>query len=372
MSKRDFYDVLGVERDASQDVIKKAYRKLAFKFHPDRNPDDPEAESKFKEAAEAYETLSDDQRRARYDQFGHAASGMGGGGGGGFGGGGYTDPRDLFSSIFGNSGFGDMFGDMFGGGRRQRGPQRGDSLRVRVPLSLEEAANGIRKTIDLRRNEPCGTCSGSGCKPGTKPQTCATCGGHGEVTQSQGFFSVRTTCPHCRGAGKTIADPCTTCHGAGVEVKPVEISVDIPAGVDTGHRLRVQGEGEAAPGSGLRGDLYCDIEITEHAEFARDGDDLHTVLEVSFPDVTLGAEKDVKTLDGTASVKLPSGTQSGEVLRLRNQGMPRLRGNGRGDLYVRVQVATPTKITNEQRELIEQLAASMGQNPTKKKGFFSR
>ncbi|MCB9832855.1 MAG: molecular chaperone DnaJ [Planctomycetes bacterium] len=371
MSKRDYYEVLGVEKSASAEEIKKAYRKLAFKFHPDRNKNDAEAEQKFKEAAEAYEVLSDQQRRQRYDQFGHAAEGHGAGpGAGGFGG--FTDPQDLFSNLFG-----DMFGEMFGGGRRRggrRGPAQGDSLRMRLKLELAEAAHGVTKTIEINRRELCGTCRGSRCKPGSSPVTCTTCGGVGEVAQSQGFFSIRTVCPTCRGEGRMIQDPCGACRGAGLEAKRAEIKVDVPPGVDNGHRLRVQGEGEAAIGEGPRGDLYVDIEVEEDERFERHENDLHAALVLSFPEVALGTKAEVETLSGRVELKVPAGTQSGQVFRLGGHGMPRVRGGGRGDLYVTIQVETPKKLNGEQKELLEKLAESLGKktNSKKKGGFFSK
>ncbi|MEZ6196543.1 MAG: molecular chaperone DnaJ [Planctomycetota bacterium] len=372
MSQRDYYEVLGVSKDASAEEIKKAYRKLAFKFHPDRNQGDEEAEKKFKEAAEAYEILSDKEKRARYDQFGHAATGAGGGGGfGGFGG--FSDPNDLFSSIFG-----EMFGGFGGGGgRRGRGPRRparGDSLRVRLRLSLEDAFRGTSKRVQLTRRELCGTCDGARGKDGSKPETCGTCGGQGEVAQSQGFFSIRTTCPRCQGEGVVITNPCEPCRGTGFEDRTVEISVDVPPGVDTGQRLRVQGEGEAGLGGSARGDLYCDIEIAPHERFERRGDDLITELAVTFPEVALGTTVEIDTFEGKVDLKIPAGSRSGEVLRLREQGMPRLQGRGRGDLFVHLQVETPKKLDAEQKELLEKLAASFGRTirKDKKGGFFSR
>ncbi len=371
MSKRDYYEVLGVEKAATPEEIKKAYRKLAFKFHPDRNQDDASAETKFKEAAEAYEVLSDKERRGRYDQYGHAASGPMGGGGFG-GGGGFSDPQDLFSNLFG-----DMFGDMFGGGgRRQggrRGPAQGNSLRLKLNLTLAEAATGVKKTVEINRRELCNTCSGSCCEKGTSPKACTTCGGQGEVAQSQGFFSIRTVCPQCRGAGEVIESPCNDCRGQGLVPKKTEISVDIPAGIDTGHRLRVQGEGDAALGGGPRGDLFVDVELLDHKDFVRRDEDLYTELSLSFPEVALGTRVEVTTLGGAVELKIPAGTQSGQVFRIPNQGMPRIRGGGKGSLYITAMVDTPKKLSTEQRDLLSKLAETMGKNVNKKKGgFFSK
>ena len=277
-----------------------------------------------------------------------------GGGSGGFTGG-FTDPQDLFSNLFG-----DLFGDVFRGGRsRSRGPAAGDSLRIRLNLSLIEAADGVTKQVQLNRREVCEKCKGTRSKSGKPPAPCGTCGGAGEVAQSQGFFSIRTACPHCRGEGTIIPDPCRPCRGSGLEPKAVEVSVEVPPGVDTGHRLRVQGEGEAALRGGPRGDLYCDIEIEPNQEFTREGDHLRAILRVGFPEVALGASREIPTLNGTVDLKIPAGTQSGEILRLRRQGMPQIRGNGRGDLFVQIQVETPRKLSREQKKLLAQLSESL-------------
>ena len=365
MTKRDYYEVLGVPKNAPQDEIKKAYRKLAFKFHPDRNQGDKGAEEKFKEAAEAYEILSDEKRRERYDRFGHAGLQGGGGGSGGF-----SDPGDLFSSIFG-----DLFGDFFGGGRGARQQTRpGESLRVNLDLTLEEAANGVEKKVQLKRREVCGTCHGTRAQAGTQPTVCSMCQGHGEVVQSQGFFRVQTVCPRCRGAGKIVEKPCGACSGQGFETKPIEISVEVPPGIDTGHRLRVGGEGEPSIDGGQRGDLYCDVQIREHEHFQRRGDDLMLELHVNFPEVALGAERTIPVLGGATEIKIPAGTESGETLRLRGEGMPRLKSQGRGALYVTVRVATPKSLSAEQKDLLTKLAATFGAgvDGKKKGGFFSR
>lgn len=377
MSKRDYYDVLGVQKDATADVLKKAYRKLAFKFHPDRNKDDPEAERQFKEVAEAYEALSDADRRARYDQFGHAGldpSAGPGGHGGGFGG--FSDPQDLFSDLFGSI-FGGG-GGRFGGGQRpqRNAPRRGDSLRLPLSLTLEEAASGITRKVELARREHCVDCKGSRCQPGTSPETCTTCQGVGEVAQSQGFFSIRRPCPHCHGEGQRIPSPCKTCHAEGYERKKVLVSVDIPAGIDHNNRLRVPGQGEPGLNNGPRGDLFCDIMLENHDRFERRGDMLDSTLYITFPEAALGATREFKSLDSTIDVKVPAGTQSGDTIRLRGQGMPQLRSSSRGDLLLAIQVTTPRKLSSEQRKLLEELSATLGPSSSsdskKKGGFFSR
>ena len=363
MSKRDYYDTLGVARDASADEVKKAYRKLAFKYHPDRNEGSADAEAKFKEVADAYQVLSDDDQRARYDRFGEAGLGgaAAGGGGGGFGG---SNPFDLFS---------DMFGDIFNRRREQRGPRTGDSLRVTLKLSLKESSEGTSKTIEIRRREVCNGCKGNGCAEGSSPTRCGTCGGQGEVVQNQGFFSMRGPCPSCRGRGQTIEQPCRGCSGAGFELRDVEVTVEVPPGVDSGQRLRVPDQGEPDRESRLRGDLYCDIEVEEDARFERRGADLITELELGFHEVALGCTRTLETLTSEAEVKIPAGTQSGDVIRLRGQGASRLHKQGRGDLYVRIQVTTPKKLDARQRELLEEFGRSLGQDSgSKKGGFFSR
>ena len=361
-SKRDYYEVLGIDRGATAEEVKKAYRKKAFKFHPDRNADDPESSAKFKEVAEAYEVLSNQDQRARYDQFGHA--GVGGGGTGGFEG--FTDPNDLFSNLF----------DLFGQGRRQRGPQRGRSLRVAMSLTLQEAARGVTKTVSLDRDETCDRCDGRQSEPGTDPITCPACGGRGEVAHNQGFFSIARTCGSCGGAGRIIPTPCRSCSGRGVEVKSVEVEVEIPPGVDQGHRLRMPGEGEPGPGGGPRGDLYCDIRMKPSENIEREGDDLYTTVRVSFPEVALGTTIRTDGLFGPVDVKIPAGTESGEMISLRGEGMPRLQSRGRGALHARIQVETPRRISTEQREALERLAEAFGiADRTKKKrrgGIFSR
>lgn len=369
MSQRDYYEILGVPKNSSADEIKKAYRKLAFKYHPDRNQGDKSAEEKFKEASEAYEILSDPRRKERYDRFGHAGlQGSQGAASSGF-----SNPQDLFSSIFG-----DIFSEFFGGqGGGRRGPQQhpGDSLRVTLELTLEEASTGVAKKIDLSRRETCGSCRGSRCQPGASPINCSMCGGIGEVAQTQGFFSIRTVCPKCRGGGKTIDKPCAICAGSGLESKNVEISVEVPAGIDTGHRLRVAGEGEPSLDGGPRGDLYCDIQVKPHDRLERKQDDLLTTLTITYPEAAMGAVRTIKTLRTEVEVKVAPGTESGEVIRVRGEGMPRLKSSGFGDLFITVRITTPKTLTDEQRDLMLKLAATFGvkdDHGKKKPGFFSR
>lgn len=361
MSKRDYYEVLGVERGASEKDLKRAYRKVAAKYHPDRNPDSAEAEQKFKEASEAYEILSDDQKRAAYDQYGHAAfeQGGAGGAGGGFGGG--------FGDIFG-----DVFGDIFGGGRRNRGPQRGRDLQYNMDLTLEEAVHGVKKTIRIPTEEPCDTCNGSGCKEGTSPSTCGTCQGHGQVRMQQGPFSMQQTCPTCHGSGQQITDPCTSCRGAGVKEVEKSLSVTIPAGVDTGARIRLSGEGEASPNGGPQGDLYVMVRVAPHKIFEREGKNLYCEVPVSMFDAALGGELEVPTLDGRVKLKIPAETQSGKMFRLRGKGVVDLRGGTAGDLMCRVQVETPVKLSKEQISLMEQLRDTIDsdKNAPRRKSWF--
>ncbi len=352
MAKRDYYEVLGVSKSASADEIKKAYRRLAMKFHPDRNKDDAEAaEKKFKEAKEAYEVLKDSEKRATYDQFGHDGLKMGAGGGpGGFGG------AEGFGDIFG-----DVFGDIFGGGRRGGGPQvfRGADLGYELKLDLERAVAGDTVEIDVPTQVSCDTCSGSGAKKGTEPVTCSTCGGAGQVRMQQGFFSVQQTCPACKGAGTTIADPCEDCHGRGRIRKTRTLSVKVPAGVDDGDRIRLSGEGEAGRNGGPAGDLYVEIRVSRHKIFERDGSNLACEVPVSFATATLGGEVVLPTLDGNVSLKIPAGTQSGKVFRLRGKGVTTVRDPRQGDLFAQVSVETPVNLTSEQKELLEQLEESL-------------
>lgn len=351
MSKRDYYEVLGVQKNASEAEIKKAYRRLAMKYHPDRNPDDQAAEASFKEAKEAYEVLADAQKRAAYDQFGHAgvdpSMGAGGpGGAGGFGG-------------FGDA-FGDIFGDIFGGGRRGARQNRGSDLRYNLELSLEDAVNGTEVQIRVPMMSTCDTCHGSGSREGSQPQTCTTCGGHGEVRMQQGFFSVQQTCPQCRGKGKIVTDPCNDCHGQGRVKKQKTLSVKIPAGVDDGDQVRLAGEGESAPQSGgVPGDLYVVMHLKKHPIFQREDTHLYCETPVSFTRLALGGELEVPTLDGRASLKIPAGTQTDKVFRLRGKGVRNVRSSQVGDLFCKVVVETPVNLNKEQKELLEQLDESM-------------
>jgi len=349
MSKRDYYEVLGVSRGASDQEIKSAYRRLAVKYHPDKNPNDAGAEEKFKEAAEAYGVLSDGEQRRRYDRFGHAgvSSSAGSWGAPGFGG-----IEDILGDLFG-------FGDVFGGGRsgsRRSAAQRGADLRYDLEITLEEAANGMTAQLRIPRLEGCETCKGSGAAEGTQPETCQTCGGTGQVRYQQGFFSVARTCHACRGAGRVIKNPCATCNGAGRVEREKQMEVKIPAGVETGSRLRVQGEGEAGTQGGSPGDLYVVIHVAEHEQFERQGSNLYEAVPITFTQAALGAEIVVKTLSGEEKLKIPMGTQTGTVFRLKGKGMPVLGGRGRGDLFVSATVITPTTLNREQRRLLEQLA----------------
>ena len=350
MAKKDYYEVLGVNRDASEDAIKKAYRKLAMKHHPDRNPDNPKAEEHFKEAKEAYEILSDAQKRAAYDQYGHAGvdpqAGVGGFGAGGAGMGGFADA------------FGDIFGDIFGGGRGgggRGGVYRGADLRYNLEISLEDAARGTETRIRIPAMEECESCGGSGAKKGTSPTTCPTCHGHGQVRMQQGFFSIQQTCPKCHGSGRFVADPCPACHGAGRVKQHKTLSVKIPAGVDEGDRIRLSGEGEHGVGGGPAGDLYVQIHIKPHQVFQRDHDDLHCEMPISFTIAALGGEIEIPTLDGMAKIKIPAETQSGKVFRLRGKGIKGVRSHGHGDLMCHVVVETPVSLTERQKELLREL-----------------
>ena len=370
--KRDYYEVLGVQKGASQDEIKRAYRKKALEFHPDRNQGDSSAEEKFKEAAEAYDVLSDDQKRARYDQFGHQAFAQGGGFPGG--GGRFTNIEDIFAAfgdVFGGGG-GGIFGDIFGGGRRSRGgPRAGRDLKIVLDLTLEEIETGVERTISLKRQEHCGTCKGSGAKPGTSPITCQTCGGRGQVTRSQGFFAMAQACPTCRGAGKQIESPCQDCRGAGRQTQPSEVKIQVPAGLEDGMRIRMTGAGDVGEPGGPRGDLYCIIREKEHKVFQRSGPDIMTEVPFSFTQLALGDKVEIPTLSGRVEMTIPPGTQSGKVFRLRGQGLPVLEGRGRGDQLVRVFVETPHKLTDRQKELLREFD-SIESEKTGSKSFFEK
>ena len=351
MSKRDYYEVLEVERTSTDGEIKSSYRKLALKYHPDRNPDDKDAEERFKECAEAYSILADASKRSSYDRFGHAGVSSAAGGGG-------FDPSAFtgFEDILG--GLGDIFG--FGGGsRRAGGPQRGADLRYDLEITFEESATGAETAVQIPRQESCDTCKGSGAAPGTTPTVCNLCKGQGQVRSQQGFFTVARTCPQCRGVGKMITKPCTTCRGAGRVTRERKITVKIPAGIATGQQLRLQGEGEGGSAGGPPGSLYVVIHVQEHEFFRRDGMNLFCEIPVNFPTVALGGEIDVPTLDGSEKVKVPEGTQTGTTLRLRGKGMPDVNGRGRGDLFATVQVTTPKKLNKEQRKSIEELAKAL-------------
>ncbi len=354
MSKRDYYEVLGVTRAATDPEIKSAYRRLALKHHPDRNPGDHAAEEKFKEAAEAYAVLADAQKRAAYDRYGFAGVGATAGGQGGF------DPNVFvgFEDILG--GLGDIFGfgDLFGGGRR-RGPQRGSDLRYDLEISFDEAARGTETTIQIPRQELCEPCHGSGAAPGSKPSTCPQCRGTGQLRYQQGFFTVARTCGQCRGIGTIVTKPCADCHGAGRVTRERKLTVKIPAGIATGQRLRLTGEGEAGPAGGPAGDLYVVVHVQEHPFFQRDGNDLHCDVPVHYPTLALGGEIRVPTLDGDAPLEVPEATESGTTFRLRGKGMPDVAGRGHGDLLVTVRVDVPKKLTKEQKKLLEQLAATL-------------
>jgi molecular chaperone DnaJ len=355
MAKRDYYEVLGVAKNASEDEIKKAYRKLAMKFHPDRNPDNAAAEEKFKEAKEAYEMLSDAGKREAYDRFGHAgvdpnAAGPGGQGGPGFGG---------FADVFGDI-FGDIFGGAQGGGRGQRSNVfRGADLRYAMDVSLEQAAHGFETEIRVPSWESCDTCKGSGAKPGTKPIACRSCGGQGSVRVQQGFFSIQQTCPTCHGSGKTIPEPCEACGGQGRVKRNKTLQVKVPAGIDEGMRIRSAGNGEPGVNGGPSGDLYVEIHVREHAVFQRDGDDLHCHVPVTMTAAALGGTVKVPTLGGSAEIELPEGTQTGKTFRLRGKGIKGVRSSYPGDLYAHVVVETPVRLTDKQKTLLRELEATL-------------
>ena len=361
MTKRDFYEVLGVAREATDPQIKSAYRKLAMQYHPDRNPGDKQAEEKFKEAAEAYAILADSERRALYDRFGHAGvSGAGAGAGAGF------DPTIFadFSDIF--AGLGDVFGfgDIFGSRRRRGGPQRGSDLRYDLEITFEESANGAETTIQIPREETCETCTGSGAAPGTTAETCSQCRGTGQLRYQQGFLTVARPCSNCRGTGKTISKPCTACRGAGRITRERKLTVKIPAGIATGQRLRLYGEGEHGSAGGPSGDLYVVVHVQEHSFFHREEDDLYCELPISFPTLALGGTVKVPTLNGRQELHIPAGTQPGHRFKLRGKGMPNVAGRGHGDLFVIAKVAVPKKVNKEQKHLLEELARTLPADPS--------
>lgn len=346
MSKRDYYEVLGVAKTATGPELKKAYRRIAMKFHPDRNSDDPQAERKFKEASEAYEVLSNEEKRAAYDRFGHAGvdGQMGGGAGGGAG----------FSDIFG-----DVFGDIFGGGGGSRGPARGSDLRYNLELELADAVNGTTVSIDVPTLVECESCDGSGAAPGSTPLTCGTCGGNGQVRMQQGFFAVQQTCPNCKGRGQIISKPCSPCRGAGRVEKRKTLSVKVPAGVDNGDRIRLTGEGEAAPNGGVPGDLYVEMRVKPHKIFERDGNNLYCDVPISFAKAALGGEIEVPTLEGRVKLKVPAETQSGKMFRVGGRGVKPVRGGAKGDLICKVVIETPVNLSAKQRKLLEELDESL-------------
>ena len=382
MSK-DFYTILGVDKSADEKEIKKAYRRLAMKYHPDKNPDDPTAEEKFKEATMAYEVLSDAQKRSAYDRMGHSAfeQGMNNGGFGGGGGFSADDLNDIFGSFFGGGrsggGFGGDFGDIFGafgGGTRSRSSKGADLLH-RLNLTLEEAVAGCKKEVNYHTSITCNTCQGKGAKSDADIVTCTTCGGHGQVRISQGFFVVQQPCPACHGNGKTIKNPCMDCHGEGKQQKSQTLDVSIPAGVDNGDRVRLAGKGEAGDNGMPSGDLYVEISVMPHDIFTRNGADLHMDVPVDIATASLGSEVEVPTLTGKLKIKIAEGTQSGKLLRVRGKGVTTVRGGMQGDLICRVIVKTPTNLTSEQKALLEQFAKTLGNDnhaDPKKKGFFDK
>ncbi|ROR98656.1 molecular chaperone DnaJ [Sinobacterium caligoides] len=348
MSKRDYYEILGVERGVSAKDLKKAYRRVAMKHHPDRNPDDAASEEKFKEANEAYEVLSDEQKRAAYDQYGHAGVDQQGGFGGGGGAGNFSDI------------FGDIFGEAFGGGRgHSRGPQPGSDLRYTLQIDLEQAVKGTTAKIKIPTLVSCKPCGGSGAKKGSSPVQCTTCGGVGQVRMQQGFFAVQQTCPTCHGKGKMISDPCTSCHGQGRVEETKTLSVKVPAGVDTGDRIRLAGEGEASPDGGSAGDLYVQMSVRQHPIFERDGKHLYCEVPISFVDAALGGELEVPTLDGRVKLKIPAEAQTGKTFRIRGKGVAPVRGGGAGDLMCKVVVETPVSLTKRQKELLSEFQDTM-------------
>ena len=375
MAKEDYYELLGVSKGASADELKKAYRKKAVQYHPDKNPGNAEAEEMFKKVSEAYDVLNDPEKRAAYDRYGHAAfqGGMGGGGPRGGAGGGFHDPFDIFREVFGRQGGGGggIFDEMFGGGGGGDGSRDGADLRYDLEITLEEAARGAQKEISFRKNVTCDRCDGSGAEPGSKRVTCPTCRGAGQVRRSGGIITFTQTCPTCGGAGQKIEKPCSACQGEGRVPKSTKLNVRIPAGVDTGSRLRSAGNGEAGVAGGQSGDLYIVLTVKEHELFERHGDDLFCEIPIKFTLATLGGTIEVPTLFGKASLKIPVGTQSGTTFRLRDKGMPSLRAGRQGDQLERVHVEVPTSLTSEQRKLLEEFAKVSGDasEPTSKSFF---
>ena len=370
-AQRDYYEILGVSRNADAAEIKKAYRKLAVKHHPDKNPGDSSAEDKFKELGQAYEALSDPDKRAAYDRYGHDAFSGGGMGGGR---GGFHDPADIFSQVFGGA-FGGGFEEFFGGGgsRKKSGKQRGSDLRYDLEITLEEAATGVEKELEIERNIPCGKCNATGSKGSGGVKTCSTCAGRGVVGRQAGIFIQQSTCPECRGAGEIVADPCGDCRGQGRVERETRIKLRIPAGVDTGVRLRSTGNGDAGVGGGASGDLYAFLHVKEHDVFEREGNILFCDVPLPFSTAALGGELKVPTLDGQSSIKIPTGTQGGTTFRVRDKGMPSLSGGSKGDLNVTVQVEVPTKLNKEQQEKLREFSESIGDhNSPVHQGFLEK
>ena len=373
MAKRDYYEVLGVDRNASEEEIKKAYRKLAVKYHPDKNPGDRAAEEKFKELGEAYEALSNSQQRAAYDQYGHAAFDPRARAGGGSRGGGFHDPFEIFREVFGG-GTGSIFDELFGGERRDpTGPQRGADLRYDMEISFEDAVLGCEKEIPVTKLESCESCRGSGAEPGSTAKTCSTCGGRGQVISSRGIFSIAQTCPRCDGAGRVIEKPCHACHGAGRREHASKIKIKIPPGVDTGARLRSAGNGEGGIRGGPAGNLYVVLHVRPHEIFQRDGDDLVCEVPINFVQAALGADIEVPTLKGKANIRIPPGTQTGTVFRLKGKGVKNVQGYEVGDLHVRVHVEVPTHLNAAQRAKLQEFAGLCDENVNPQtKSFFER
>lgn len=370
-NKRDYYEVLGVERNASEEEVKRAYRKLAVKFHPDKNPDDAQAEEKFKELGEAYDVIMDPQKRAAYDRYGHSAFAAGGGG---FGGATFHDPFEIFREVFGGGGFGGgLFETFFGGGGRTEDRRRGSDLRYDMEIKLEEAAFGAEKQIEIEKLDTCDKCGGSGAESGSRSIRCPSCGGRGQVVSSRGFFQISQTCPQCRGAGEIIEKPCQKCRGDGRIEKLSRINLKIPAGIREGTRLRSLNNGEAGVNGGPPGDLYVVIHVKEHKIFQREDDDLYCELPIPFWVATLGGEIDVPTLEGRAHLKVPAGTQSGQMFKLRGKGIVNVNGRSHGDLFARLIVEVPSRLDAEQRRKLEEFAALCGdENTPMRKSFFER